>query len=104
MNEQDEQTDAGDPREPVRPRNFPDFFGLLPSYGVEVRGEHAFASAVRFLEMLQTDVKDPEWQQTLLKAWLSAVKNRNFSRFQRDFRRWKRSLSEHPSIGDKPVE
>ena len=97
MNEPDEQVDAEAAREPLRPRHFTDLLGLLPAYGLETRGEHAFAAAVRFLELLQTDVKDPEWQQTLLRAWMSAIKNRNFARFQRDFRRWKRSLNDPPS-------
>ncbi len=100
MDEADESVDAEFAREPIRPRYFPDMLRLFAPHGVEVRGEHAFSAAVRFLELLQTEVKDPEWQQTLLRAWLNAVKNRNFGRFQRDFRRWKRSLDVDPSVSD----
>ena len=98
MDEFDEQVEAetDSSREPSRPRHFGDFFRLFTPYDVEVRGEHAFHAAVKFFELLHDEVKDPEWQQTLLRAWINAVKNRNFGRFQREFRRWKRSLVETP--------
>jgi hypothetical protein len=108
MSEFDEQVEPDAPREPSRPRHFGDFFKLFTPYDVEVRGEHAFHAAVRFLELIQDEIKDPEWQQTLLRAWLGAVKNRNFSRFQREYRRWKRSLTgavpSTDATGDSPSE
>ena len=106
MDDFDEQVDAetDSARETSRPRHFGDFFRLFAPYDVEVRGEHAFTAAVKFFELLHDEVKDPEWQQTLLRAWINAVKNRNFGRFQREFRRWKRSLSEIPTETTDPAK
>lgn len=104
MDEQDEQIENETAREPSRPRHFGDFFRLWTPYDVEARGDQAFHAAVKFFELLQDEVKDPEWQQTLLRAWINAVKNRNFGRFQREFRRWKRSLSPVKARGESNGE
>lgn len=95
MSEEDEQVD--DQMEmslPQRPRHFSDMLRLFQPLAVEVRGENAWSAAVRFFDLIQSEVKDPEWQSSLVKAWISSVKQRNYSRFAKEFRRWKRSLDE----------
>lgn len=89
----DESVEVESDHDPVRPRHFSDMLGLFAPLGLGVRGENAYHAAVKFFELLQTEVPDPEWQTILVKAWISAVKNRNFGRFQKEFRRWRRSLS-----------
>ena len=58
--------------------------------GVETRGENAFLVAVKFMELLKEEAGDDEKAfDLMMKAWFRAVKDNDFSKFKRTFRKRK---------------
>lgn len=56
--------------------------------GVETRAENALNVAVKFLELLHNEVPDDKAYDLMFKAWFRAVKDNDFGKFKRTYRKY----------------
>lgn len=61
---------------------------------LDVRGENAWGVAVKFLELLQQQIEDEDERRKLMNAWMKAVKDKDYKKFQRALRRYNRKRDE----------
>jgi len=59
--------------------------------GVETRAENSFNVAIRFMELLESDAVDDKAYDLMMKSWFRAVKDRDFSKFRRTYRKYTNS-------------
>jgi hypothetical protein len=57
---------------------------------VDVRGENAHAMAVKFLELLTTQIPEDEECKKLMATWMRSIKDRDYKKFQRALKRYHR--------------
>lgn len=55
---------------------------------VETRGENAFNVGVRFIKLLETSAPDDKTFDLMMKAWFRAVKDNDYSKFTRTYRKY----------------
>jgi len=71
---------------------FEELNSMFSTQNVSVRGENAWAVAVKFLSLLQEQVPDEDEQKKLMFTWMRAVKDNDFKKFERALRRYQRKL------------
>lgn len=59
--------------------------------GLDVRGENAWAVAIKFMSLLRDSVKDPEELRKLQSAWYKRVRDNDFKKFRRALNRYRRA-------------
>lgn len=57
---------------------------------VGVRGEEAHAHAVKFLEMLNTQIPEDDERKKLMATWMRSIKERDYKKFERALKRYHR--------------
>lgn len=60
---------------------------------VGVRGLNACEAALKFIDLLNSEIEDEEEQKRLLNAWFKAVRNSDPSKFEKAFRKFRRNNS-----------
>jgi len=55
---------------------------------VETRGENAFIVGNRFIKLLRESAKDDKSFDLVMKAWFRAVKDGDFNKFKRVYRKY----------------
>lgn len=55
----------------------------------ETRAHNAFSVATKFLKLLEETAPDDKALDLMVKAWFRAVKDNDFSKFQRIYRKYK---------------
>ena len=55
---------------------------------MDVRAENAYAVSVKFMELIERSVSDPEAQRKLMSAWFKSVRDKDFRKFKRALRRY----------------
>jgi len=70
--------------------------------GLDVRGENAWAVAVKFMTLLEESVKDPEERRKLQSAWYKRVRDNDFRKFRRALNRFKRAQRGQADEEDLP--
>lgn len=68
--------------------------------GLDVRGENAWAVAVKFMTLLEDSVKDPEELRKLQSAWYKRVRDNDFKKFRRALNRYRRAQRGTPDEED----
>lgn len=53
-----------------------------------VRGEEAHAHAVKFLEMLATQIPEDDERRKLMATWMRSIKDRDYKKFERALKRY----------------
>ncbi len=69
----------------------PSLFEELSRYsssGLETRAENAFNVAVKFMELMEQEATDDKAYDLMMKAWMRAVKDGDFSKFRRTYRKY----------------
>lgn len=67
---------------------------------IEIRAENAFGVAAKFIGLLVQAVDNEEDQRKLLSAWFKAVRDNDYKKFKRAFRRYNKKLSGVIDDGD----
>lgn len=57
--------------------------------GLEVRANNAFQVGAKFLDLLREEAPDDKAFDLMMKAWFRAVKDNDFSKFQRTYRKYR---------------
>jgi hypothetical protein len=70
---------------------FDELKATFSSNTVDVRGENAHAVAVKFLELLMSQIPEDEERRKLMSTWMRSVKDNDYKKFQRALRRYHRS-------------
>ena len=60
---------------------------------MDIRAENAYAVAVKFFSMLETNIQDEEEFRRIMHAWFKAVRDKDFKKFQRAMRRYQRDVN-----------
>ena len=76
---------------------FEELKGQYSAQNVDVRGENAFAVAVKFLTLLQEQIPEDDERKKLMSTWMRAIKDNDYSKFKRALRRYHRKV-------DKAIE
>lgn len=63
-----------------------------PTLDVETRGENAFNAGVKFLDLLRDEIKDEKAFDLVMKAWFRAVKDGDYTKFARNYRKHTRGV------------
>lgn len=61
--------------------------------GLETRAENAFNVGVKFMELLREEAGDEKNFDLMMKAWFRAVKDGDFGKFKRTYRKYTESKS-----------
>lgn len=78
----------------VRKSIFEELNSMYSPASVEGRGEDAWAAAVKFLTMLDEQIRDDDEKKKLMSAWMKSVKDNDFRKFKRALRRYNKKLEE----------
>lgn len=55
---------------------------------VETRAENAFAVGAKFVMLLKSEISDEKAFDLMMKAWFRAVKDNDFGKFKRTYRKY----------------
>lgn len=55
---------------------------------VETRAENAFAVASKFINLLREQAPDDKSFDLMMKAWMRAIKDNDFSKFRRVYKKY----------------
>lgn len=55
---------------------------------VDSRGENAFNVAVKFMQLMRSTTTDDKAFDLMMKAWFRAVKDEDFSKFRRTYKKY----------------
>lgn len=69
---------------------------------LDMRGENAWAVAVKFMDLLGETVTDPEELRKLQSAWYKSIRDRDFKKFRRALNRYRRAQEGKPDEEDIP--
>jgi hypothetical protein len=58
---------------------------------VDTRGENAFNVAAKFMALLREEAPDEYAFDLMMKAWFRAVKDNDYSRFNRVYQKYKKT-------------
>lgn len=67
---------------------FDEINSMFSAQNLSVRGENAWAVAVKFLTLLQQQVPEEEERKKLMSTWMRAVKDNDYKKFERALRRY----------------
>lgn len=59
-----------------------------PSAGMDTRAETAYNVAVKFIDLLRSQITDDKAFDLMMKAWFRAVKDGDFSKFLRTYKKY----------------
>lgn len=66
---------------------FDEFQSMYSHKSIETRGENAWMVAVKFFDLLVSQVEDPEVQKKLMSAWVKSLKTKKYHTFRRALRK-----------------
>lgn len=55
---------------------------------LETRAENAFSVAAKFLRLLEEEAPDEKAFDLMMKAWMRAIKDNDFSKFRRVYKKY----------------
>ena len=55
---------------------------------LETRAENSFNVAVKFMDLMRKEAPDEKAFDLMMKAWMRAVKDGDFSKFKRTYRKY----------------
>lgn len=67
---------------------FDEINSMFSAQNLSVRGENAWAVAVKFLTLLQEQIPEDEERKKLMSTWMRAVKDNDYKKFERALRRY----------------
>lgn len=67
---------------------FEELNSMFSSQNISVRGENAWAVAVKFLTLLQEQIPEEEERKKLMSTWMRSIKDNDYKKFERALRRY----------------
>lgn len=68
---------------------------------IEIRAENAYGVAVKFLDLLRKVIDDDEERRKVMSSWFKAVRDSDYKKFKRSFRKYMRHQIETPDHPDE---
>lgn len=70
---------------------FDEINSMFSPHTLEARGENAWGVAVRFFTLLNEQVPEEDERRKLMNAWVKSLRDKDFRKFKRALRRYKRN-------------
>ena len=79
---------------------FDELNSMFSATSLETRGENAHGVAVRFLSLLAEQVPEEDERRKLMNAWVKSVRDKDYRKFKRALRKYKRHRDEKELSGE----